>query len=136
MDIEAYGLLEELDLQVATLASIHNGCFSVSCSNCSDSMKKDGKCLIYHKIDDFTYDEEVMVCKELGILYYNCPISIIHGVITDLYDDYNFTDEFNTSYTPDELSSIKWWFRKTYKRYTNEIKLAIHEAEAKKNKKR
>lgn len=124
-----------IDISVAILALIHNGKISASCQSCSTEFKKDTKCMIYHKIDEFEYDEPVFYSPELNIECYQCPISLIPSFIFILYDTMKFNDQYKPNNSMSNTSSLIWWFTKTYQHYCNVIQSYDIEQQNKKMKK-
>jgi len=126
-------LFESLEYGVAALALVHNGCVQVSCSTCDSDFQKEANCLFNLKLTEIT-DDPVFYSPELDMEFISCPISYIPSIVFDLYDEYMFNKEFNVQQNYKEVSSMFWWFVKTYKSYCNKIEKYKLDKEIKKNK--
>jgi len=129
-------VFEYLDQAVATLSLIHNGGVGITCANCSKEFRKENNCLLYHTLEEIDQDKDVFYAPSLQITYSCCPISYLHNVIYDLWDNFQFIELMKPNMNMENTPAILYWFIKRYNYYDCKIKNYNIEQENKKTRRK
>jgi len=105
---------------------------NLNCSECTQQDCKENGCALGTR--PIEYIEEPIYISYTHKEYHNCPISLIHPIIYQFNDKYQFIKEFGSPMSPESTPSLFWWYVKTYNRIKSEVQTQMHEESMKKNK--
>lgn len=126
-------LLDYLEDCIEIFVLLQYNLIPFSCADCDSYTMDNNKCGVPYEEGS----ESVFYSKYTQKEYYTCPASMVPNIVTQWYDMYKFTKEFNVPMKEDDTPLMFWWFVKTYLRVTNTIEMKINEEKQKQmNKKR